>query len=299
MWRRAVQAVSLFALNPFGLNFFRGAIYTGPLKSVCAPGFNCYSCPAAWGACPIGSLQVILSGARGYFEGALSATAAWTALYVAGFIGAIGAVGGRFACGWICPFGLLQELLYARKGRRSRLPRWSRQVKYVFLAVLVIAVPLLTPYPHSPEFCKRICPAGTLEAGIPLVLYDRITGAGVFEVGFLFAWKVGLLAVFLAGIVLVSRFFCRTSCPLGASWSLFNRVSLVALEVDAGKCVRCGQCRTACPMDVSVFEDSGSPECIRCLKCVGNCPQSAVRTVVRLGGSGRGGRRGAWDGEKA
>lgn len=279
--RRIIQAASALMLNPFLPNFLKGTIHKSAAKGICVPALNCYSCPAAFGACPVGSLQVTLSSLKGYISQTLDASAAWTAGYVAGFIALVGAIAGRFPCGWVCPFGLLQDLLCGRGRLNSRLPGGLRLTKYLLLLVLVLALPLILSYPSSPLYCKYVCPAGTIEAGLALVGYDRIAGEYAFGLGWLFAWKVSLAAVFVAGMVFFSRFFCRTACPLGASWGLLNRVSLVGLEVDSGACTRCGLCRTVCPVDIGIFKDSTSAECIRCLKCIKRCPESAIKVAFR------------------
>jgi len=278
--RRFIQAISTIVLNPFVYNLFRGRIYDGWLKHTCVPALNCYSCPAAFGACPIGSLQVSLSEVRRYLTTAAEASVAWAAVYVASFVALVGAVGGRFPCGWLCPFGLLQEVLLIGRARGVSLPSWTRLVKYALLAVFVIFLPLGEPYPATPRYCELVCPAGTVEAGLPIVGYHRMTGEATLKLGALFAWKVFLGVAFLGGALLVSRFFCRTACPLGAAWGLFNRVSLLAIEVDKGACTLCGFCRTVCPVDIYIYEDPDSSECVRCLECR-RCPQKAVKFVVR------------------
>ena len=78
--------------------FFTGKIYSGPLKSVCVPGLNCYSCPGAVGACPIGSLQSFLGALRFRFP-----------YYVIGMLIFFGALLGRTVCGFLCPFGWLRS----------------------------------------------------------------------------------------------------------------------------------------------------------------------------------------------
>ena len=60
--RSVVQWLSTLLYNANLPGFVQGRIYRGPLKSVCVPGLNCYSCPGAVGACPLGSLQSSLSG---------------------------------------------------------------------------------------------------------------------------------------------------------------------------------------------------------------------------------------------
>ena len=56
-FRPLVQLLSALALNLNLPGFASGSIYTGPLKGVCVPVLNCYSCPGALGACPVGALQ--------------------------------------------------------------------------------------------------------------------------------------------------------------------------------------------------------------------------------------------------
>ena len=143
----------------------KGSIYKGPGKFICLPGLNCYSCPGALGSCPIGSLQAVI-GSRSYRF----------SFYVAGFLLLFGALFGRLVCGWLCPFGLVQDLLYkipfVKKLRRLPGDRWLKYLKYVILAGFVIVLPLTVldiVGQGQPWFCKYICPSGTLFAGIPLI----------------------------------------------------------------------------------------------------------------------------------
>jgi polyferredoxin len=283
MKRRIVQTAAAIFLNPWLGNFLKGRIYQGSLKAFCVPGLNCYSCPAAFGACPVGTLQVSLASVRGSFAKTASVAAAAASLYAAGFVMLVGALGGRFACGWLCPFGYVQELLTFDRKRRTRLPRAARLAKYAVLVVMVVLLPLLLPSPSSPPFCKWVCPAGTLEAGLPLVGHARATGQQVYTTGALFAWKAAIACVVLVGVLFVSRFFCRTLCPLGAAWGLFNRVSLLAVTVDASRCTKCGFCRTVCPVDILIYEDPDSAECVRCFNCT-RCPEGAVKVICRTAG---------------
>ena len=87
--------------NGYAQGFLQGKIYRGKLKLICMPGLNCYSCPGALGSCPIGSLQAVLDSGKFRFS-----------CYVLGFLVLFGAVLGRFVCGWLCPFGLVQDLLH-------------------------------------------------------------------------------------------------------------------------------------------------------------------------------------------
>ncbi len=265
--RRGVQWLALLLANPKLTNFTSGRIVQGPSKSVCVPFLNCYSCPAAIGACPVGAFQSVAAG--------MSRT---VSLYIIGFLTAAGAVAGRLVCGWLCPFGLIQELLHRLRPRRwhVRLPKFIEAMRYPVLVLTVLlpfywrsAVGLAEPY-----FCKYICPAGTLEAGLPLVSRRPELAA---LIGPLFGWKAFVLAVVLIASILIWRPFCRTFCPLGAFYGLFNRVSLLRLRCDAGRCTSCRACARRCPVDLEPFVEPNSSRCVRCLECTKVCPTQALR----------------------
>ncbi len=273
-WKRlTVQAAAFLLQNPKLHRFFLGTIEQGKTKSVCVPGLNCYSCPAAIGACPIGSLQASLSG--GYKKPAFP-------FYVLGFLMLFGLTLGRWICGWLCPFGWVQDLVYRipffKKIRTFPYERFLRWLKYAVLGVLVIGLPLLSAFKDVlvPWFCKFVCPAGTLFGGIPLA----ITKYGS-QIGFYFWWKIGVLAALLLLSLLISRPFCRYLCPLGAIYGMFNRIALVHLDYASEKCVDCGKCETVCPMGIDPKAQFNSAECIRCGRCARSCPVDALH--VRFG----------------
>lgn len=273
-WKRlTVQAAAFLLQNPKLHHFFLGTIEQGKTKAVCVPGLNCYSCPAAIGACPIGSLQASLSG--GYKKPAFP-------FYVLGFLLLFGLALGRWICGWLCPFGWVQDLVYRipffKKIRTFPYERYLRWLKYVVLGVLVIGLPLLSAFKGVlvPYFCKYLCPSGTLFGGIPLA----ITKYGS-QTGFAFWWKVGVLAAILLVGLLISRPFCRYLCPLGAIYGIFNRIALVHLDYASDKCVDCGKCKTVCPMGIDPTKQFNSAECIRCGRCARSCPVDTLH--VRFG----------------
>ena len=195
----------------------------------------------------------------------------------------VGAVLGRFVCGWLCPFGLVQDLLYkipfVKKLRRLPGDRWLKYLKYFILVGFVIVLPLTVldiVGQGEPWFCKYICPSGTLFAGIPLVASNSMLQSAV---GWLFAWKAGILAVLVLLSILVYRPFCRYLCPLGAVYGLFNPIAFYRYEIDAGLCTKCGKCQRACKLDIPVYKTPNSPECIRCGDCRRACPHGAVCTT--------------------
>ena len=228
-----------------------------PALKLCPyPGLNCYACPLASFACPMGSFQNFLSLRRFPFA-------------IAGFFVTIGAMFGRAVCGWACPFGLFQDLL-AGVGPRHKLVRsnrWAR-MRYAVLVGLVAIGALAT---GSPIFCK-LCPAGTLGAGIPQVILRPFLRQ---MIGPLYWIKVGLLAVLVLVALFVKRPFCRFLCPLGAVYSPFNRVSLMRMRVDYSACTKCNACKHVCPVDIAIYEDPDSDACIRCLECT-RCPAVSV-----------------------
>lgn len=251
--RGRVQGLSALLLNSY--------VTQQITKGLPCPALNCYACPAASFACPIGSLQHFIGRKK-------------VPLYVLGVVGLIGALIGRASCGWFCPFGLIQDLLYKIPVPKWRLPNRFNWSRYVFLALLVVVVPFIT---HETWFCK-LCPAGMLEGGIPMVLLEP----GLQPlIGTLYWAKLGILVTFLGWMSVTRRPFCRWVCPLGALWSPFNPVSSLRLSVDEERCIECDRCREVCPVDVRVYESPHSAACIRCLACVDECPTECI-TVQAL-----------------
>jgi ferredoxin-type protein NapH len=294
--RRWTQLAAVFAANPWFVYLSTRTIYQGKAKGLCFPGFNCYACPLALMSCPIGSLQhsmAILSPrvhplasspvkkAASYPIGAF--------LYVAGFIGLIGIVFGRLACGWICPFGYLQDLLYKIPVKKIGLPSWMRFGKYFALVVVAMLIPFIT----GVHWYSRLCPAGALEGSVPLTILPP--KGGLPPTGWFFWLKIAILVFFLCWMVVTKRPFCRTSCALGGAWALLAPVSLYRMRVDRASCTECGACRKVCPVDINIYENGDSPECIRCLDCKKECPAGAITsgfvgTTFKAGGLSERGR---------
>ncbi|MFV0441482.1 MAG: 4Fe-4S binding protein [Lachnospirales bacterium] len=270
-YRHKYQIIWALITNSYILGFTNRTIYQGRLKSVCVPGMNCYSCPGALGACPIGSFQAVIGSAQYKFS-----------IYITGFFLLYGGIFGRFICGWLCPFGLFQDLIhkipFPKKIQTFKGDMLLRKAKYFFLIVFVILMPLFLVNIigiGSPYFCKLICPVGTLEAGIPLVLLKpNLRGS----LGFLYLWKNFLLMITVLSAIIIYRPFCKYVCPLGAVYSIFNSVSIYKLSVANHKCINCGKCARVCKMGVNPVKNPSSPECIRCTLCKKECPKSAIST---------------------
>ena len=257
--RRLVQVICAVLYNCNFTGFAKGTIYKGDVKGVCVPGLNCYSCPGAIGSCPLGSLQTALLSSKYKAP-----------YYVLGLLLLFGVILGRIVCGFLCPFGLLQELLYKIPSKKLKKNSWTRRLsllKYVILLVFVIIIPLVY---LVPGFCKYICPAGTLEGGVWLVaMNERLR----VLIGGLFTWKMLVLVIILASAIFVFRSFCRFLCPLGAFYGLFHRVSSMGVQVDESKCNGCNACIHHCKLDVKKVGDA---ECIQCGECIGSCSKCAI-----------------------
>lgn len=262
-----IQAGATLLTNIHLPNFFRGGIYQGKGKSVCVPGLNCYSCPAASGACPIGSFQAVVGSSKFRFS-----------YYITGFLILLGVLLGRFICGFLCPFGWLQELLHKIPSKKLSTKKLKplTYLKYIILLLAVVLLPALAVNDvgmGDPFFCKYICPQGVLEGAIPLSLVNEGIRAAL---GTLFVQKLFILLAAVALSILFYRPFCKWICPLGAFYALLNKISLLEIKMDEQKCVSCGKCAASCKMDVDVRKTPNHAECIRCGKCITACPAEAL-----------------------
>ncbi|MCL2054921.1 MAG: 4Fe-4S binding protein [Oscillospiraceae bacterium] len=234
---------------------------------LCTPGLNCYSCPAAVTSCPVGAMQLFLAGAKHSVS-----------LFVTGFLVTSGVAFGRLICGFVCPMGLLQDLLYKIKAPKFKARfRYIQYIKYLILALFVMILPFAVRNElsglGSPWFCKYICPAGTVFGALPLF------AANSFLRGFAgvqFAFKLMVASAVLSAAILNYRFFCRVLCPLGAFYSLFNRTAFIKIRFNCEKCVSCGDCSKACHLKIEPPLELNSPECMRCGNCIRACGSSAL-----------------------
>ena len=266
--RLRVQLLFTILTNGYVYGFVSGKIYQGNLKYICVPGLNCYSCPGAVSACPIGALQALLNQ-QGF----------QIPFAVLGFFFVVGSLLGRFVCGWLCPFGLVQDLLRKipvfRKRKILPMHRILKYGKYIVLIFLVGigSLFLFGGFAKVPAFCKYLCPSGTLFGAVPLLIANEPLRN---LAGGLFFWKLGILLMIVLLSIKVYRPFCQYLCPLGAIYGLFNRFSLVQIHWEKERCISCMACERACPVSLSVSEISKAPECIRCGKCIEACPEKCL-----------------------
>ena len=249
-----IQASFLLVwLDPLGLRW----------HSMCSPVFHCYACPLATFACPIGVI------------------AQFSALHVFPFIAvglliAVGALFGSLICGWVCPFGFLQDLAAKVPTPKFDLPKFTGYGRYVMLVGAVLAVPYFFGEQH-PLFVCRICPAGALEAAVPNVVGQAIAAQQVVWPN---AIKLTILGLFLTAIFFMRRPWCRMLCPLGAIFSLFNRVSAFFLRFDASECTQCERCHQLCEYGIEPEKTPNDLRCIRCLECTKCNPQALTLASI-------------------
>jgi len=266
MRRTLVQLTSSVLHNSYFQTIASANTYQGFLKGICPPTLNCYACPFAVVSCPIGALQ--------HF-----AVIRMFPYYLAGALGLFGLASGKLACGWLCPFGLVQDLLAKVSRLKLRLPGILSFGPFVTLGLLAVAVPYATGQP----WFSKLCPAGTLQAALPWVLYapKKYTETVGMEprkmIGTLFFVKVAILSLTFLAAVFVTRPFCRVFCPMGAILSLFNRISFVRLFVSEESCVRCRDTSSVCPVNINVRESPNHRDCYRCMECAKGCDH------IRLG----------------
>ena len=267
--RLIFQIIYTILTNGYMYGYFSGKIYKGTTKYTCVPGLNCYSCPGALASCPLGALQMALNKREIEIPFA-----------VLGFFFIFGSILGRFVCGWLCPFGLVQDLLHKIPlfSKRKQLPYHSvlKYGKYIVLFGMVIvgSAFLFTGFVKIPAFCKYLCPSGTFMGAIPLLSGNEQLR---MQIGGLFYWKLGILLFLLSISMKVYRPFCQYLCPLGAIYGWFNRFSLVQIYWEKDACTACMACQKACPIDLPPEKISVSAECIRCGQCVKACQAKCLR----------------------
>ena len=149
-FRGWIQAGATLLTNLHLPNFLKGGLYQGAGKTVCVPGLNCYSCPGAAGACPVGAFQAVVGSSKFRFS-----------YYITGILILFGVLLGRFICGFLCPFGWFQELLHKIPSPKLSTKKLKplRYLKYAVLLVMVVALMLgyvtLTDVSGSVSSIKR------------------------------------------------------------------------------------------------------------------------------------------------
>ncbi|MDO4178503.1 MAG: 4Fe-4S binding protein [Phascolarctobacterium sp.] len=249
----------------YNINFFTKKPIS--LRSYCVPGLNCQWCPGAATGCPLGRLQLLFNGGLSKAKFVALASILLPSLLL-----------GRIICGWLCPFGLLQDLLYKIPSPKIGKSVWTARLsclKYVLAVFFILLLPLFIIFTNGnldPAFCSDFCPNGLLNALI------MISQGNPFGYALINDFRILLGVVLLITAIFIYRPFCRFICPLGAWYSLFSKLSIFAIKVDESKCISCNKCIRHCLMDC---QKVGDAECIGCGKCKGICPTKAISYGIR------------------
>ncbi|MFP3984682.1 MAG: 4Fe-4S binding protein [Candidatus Bathyarchaeia archaeon] len=219
---------------------------------------------------------------------------------------------GRTLCGWVCPFGFVQEILgYIKRKHMEISPRTHKDIiniKYLILGVILfisITVSVtsvmgidrnyknaLGIFAQAPF--NALSPHDTLFATLPILTSRSLSGdapfndalSGIGSLTPLFWTRLVILGLALAFAIYTPRSWCRYFCPVGAIMAILNRFSFLGLKRDVIHCTKesCRACVEACPMKVPIldlpWEKFSHPECIYCLECVDACTTKALKPRI-------------------
>lgn len=263
LWRRPVDAKKITIWRRITQAVFFGI--TGTWLAVGAlrcpygiPFISCQSCPST--DCPGRYLQ----------------------LPFIGLVALSGVLFGRAFCGWVCPMGFLMDILgkipklrFTISERFAAVDRYLKPLKYVSLAATVYLVFALNyPVDRPYDYVVRTESVFNMEA----IRIGQLLGSSVYTV------HMWILIGALVGGLVISRFWCRYLCPLGALLGLLNKVSLFGIIREREDLPRCA----LYPRDCNMHTMPGTTDCIVCGECVEACPRNILGLRARYWG-----RRGA------
>lgn len=284
--RRIVQVgiLTLFVLGNFALLEVRNHQDVGKMAVL-----NTYDLKVEGALLSKSNLSSILSGDLSFskvFETIpLSDPFAALQLFVAGgglafdvWLGALivslfyGVFAGRAYCGWVCPINLVVDLsawLRRKLSITTSLLNLPRGFKYLVLA-LSLALSIL----FGVGAFEMINPVSMLSRGI------------VFGMGF---GILGIVMIFLFDLCVLKNGFCGHICPIGATFSLIGKFSLLKVKHKVQNCTKCMKCVEICP-EKQVLDMIGKKDervtqmaCIKCGRCIDVCSDNALSFSI-LGG---------------
>mgnify|MGYP001591156429 FL=1 len=185
---------------------------------------------------------------------------------------------GRAFCGWVCPMDFMYEMVDRVKVRSQKLEVSSQDqdrkglslsIGYVIAAILLIAssllgIPFFTNYlSHLTNFFRMITSVVFLALNLPV---DSVV----------LAYSGGIILLLLIFEFFFPRLWCRVLCPVGMTYGLLNKVSLIKLKFLGGVCSECNLCEHTCYMGVKIVRHIDKPglrdiNCIYCNRCAEGC----------------------------
>ena len=183
------------------------------------------------------------------------------------FFIALAVVGNKIICGWACPFGALQELIYSvpvlRRIKQRKLPFVFTNTIRAGLFVLMLLFLF-----------------GIIGGRKGIVIYHYINPFNLFNVDFETVSILLTILLSLLGAFIFYRPFCQLICPFGfISW-IFERFSIFRVRIDRNKCTDCGSCIKVCPLGAAkgiLYAKKLPADCFSCARCLNVCPVDAIR----------------------
>jgi ferredoxin len=176
-------------------------------------------------------------------------------------------VGNKMICGWACPFGALQELIYSipvlRKIKQRKLPFvLTNTIRAGLFAVMLLFL------------------FGIIGGRKGTVIYHYINPFNLFNLDFETVSILLTVILALLGAFIIYRPFCQFICPFGfISW-IIERFSIIRVRIDKNKCTECGVCIKACPLEAVkglLYAKKLPADCFSCARCLNVCPVDAIR----------------------
>jgi polyferredoxin len=183
------------------------------------------------------------------------------------FFASLAVVGSKLICGWACPFGALQELIYhlpiLKKLKRRKVPFViSNTIRALLFGTMLLVL------------------FGIVGGREGFVIYHYVNPFNLFNFDIETISVGATIAVSLVVSFGFYRPFCQFICPFGLLSWLLERVSIFRVKIDRNLCIECGECAKACPLDAAkdrVAKKRFAADCFSCARCLNVCPTDAIR----------------------
>jgi uncharacterized protein with FMN-binding domain/NAD-dependent dihydropyrimidine dehydrogenase PreA subunit len=177
---------------------------------------------------------------------------------------------GPVFCGWICPFGTLQDV-FSKLGSKLGIKKYAMPAKVKKVLAFSRYLLLIITIFISADFIFNILSLDPRANLTTLLGGKTLTIAGYIAI-FIFA----LSSMFF------ERPFCNYLCIEGAKFGLLSAARPVTIIRNEETCVGCSKCNRACPMNIDVASHGQvrSLQCINCMECVAACP---VKDTLKVG----------------